>query len=218
MPFMNNLKRFRFWKLPALLTILLMMWSCYPYSTTNVDDYDVVVTTFDKDVNFSSFKTFSMPDSVVKLKGDIEVSDDYDALMLLLVRQNMENLDYTYIEYDTTAPKPDVIMAVGVVATKTTTISGGWGYPGWGWGGGWWGYPGYGWYYPPYYQVSSYSTGTVFVQMADPDEADPDEETIPVYWFARMNGLLRSSDSATESVIKKTINQAFEQSPYLGTD
>jgi len=75
-----------------------------------------------------------------------------------------------------------------------------WYYPyycGWGWG---WGYP----------SVSSYTTGTLLMTLV----ADGDDYVEPFrVWSAAANGLLSGAYN-TDRVLK-TIDQAFEQSPYL---
>ncbi len=75
-----------------------------------------------------------------------------------------------------------------------------WYYPyycGWGWG---WGYP----------SVSSYTTGTLLMTLV----ADGDDYVEPFrVWSSAANGLLSGAYN-TDRVLK-TIDQAFEQSPYL---
>jgi len=205
----------------TLLSGLLILFtsialiSCYPEGPTSAEELDVVVTLFDKDVDFGQITTFALADTVIKLDGSIEVDDKWDPVILNAIKQNMEDLGYTLVPNDTTLPPPDVAMVAAVVANKNYVISGGswWGYPGW---GGWWGYPGWGWYYPPYYYTTSYSLGTLFIQMADPNAVENPDDPVPVYWFASMNGMLSNSTKVTIDQIERLIKQAFNQSGYLG--
>ncbi|MHA2033091.1 MAG: DUF4136 domain-containing protein, partial [Candidatus Kariarchaeaceae archaeon] len=89
----------------------------------------------------------------------------------------------------------------------------GWGY----WGGwGWWGgYPGWG--YPGGSVTYNYQTGTIFLTMLEPEKINPDDETYGAVWLARMNGVLSSSVN-TNSRITQRLNDAFNQSPYLGAN
>jgi hypothetical protein len=87
-------------------------------------------------------------------------------------------------------------------------------YNSWYWG--WYGSYG-GWYYPGYYPptYSSVTTGGLLIQMTIPKDSSIDG-TIPVVWMSVMSGLLESASSgASSSRIKKSIDQAFIQSPYL---
>jgi hypothetical protein len=92
-------------------------------------------------------------------------------------------------------------------------------YPYWGWYPGWGYYPaygpGWGWGYPEYYTATSYSTGTIFIDMVDPSAADPNTTTMPARWTAALSGLLGASSTPTSDRITRAIDQAFTQSPYL---
>ena len=82
------------------------------------------------------------------------------------------------------------------------------------WYGGYWGW-GWGWYYPPYYTVSSYTTGSLIMVISDPNEETPINRS-PAVWVGIGNGLLTGAydiDRATDAV-----DQAFAQSPYLQTN
>jgi len=95
-------------------------------------------------------------------------------------------------------------------------------WPGWGyWGGwGWWGgYPG--WWYPGGVTTYNYTTGTIFIDLMDPLKINPDNQAYGAVWLARLNGVLSSSfTGSTNAVtrIKERINDAFNQSPYLGAN
>ena len=101
---------------------------------------------------------------------------------------------------------------------------GGWSYPSWTphypsqyWWPGWGYYPPWGGcYYPPSVGAAKFRVGTLYVDMVDPKspfEVDG-EPVIPIYWTAAMNGLLGSAASVA-SRLNDSINQAFDQSPYL---
>jgi hypothetical protein len=107
-----------------------------------------------------------------------------------------------------------VIVPSGIIS-KNVSVYYWYPYPGYGWG---WGYPGYGWgypgYYPPVPYYSSYTTGTLRMEMFNPNDIRVVKgDTInPVYWTAGINGILSSN---TTTRITSTIDQAFKQSPYL---
>ncbi len=132
------------------------------------------------------------------------------------------------------ADEPDLMIAVAAISVTTVTV--GWWYPyypGWGWGWGWYksserdtdywygGYPGYyppgwGWGGVPYY--SSYTTGTLLMEMSNPEDyrvVDGDT-VVPMYWAGAVSGVLSGGDNTSR--ISGGIDQAFLQSPYLKTN
>jgi hypothetical protein len=94
------------------------------------------------------------------------------------------------------------------------------GYTGYPWGGYWGWYlpypPDWGWGYYPWYggSIYTYRSGTVFMQMLDPARADSTVQKVPTVWIGAMNGVAEGDD--IEERVIDGINQAFEQSPYLG--
>lgn len=188
------------------------LWSCYPDNGLNsVGDYDVVVTTYNKEVDFSKIITYAMPDSVFEMEGSEERTTRYDPLVLQLVEKNLEDYGYTReMSPDTVNVNYDVIVLVRAIKTKNYTVSGGY-WPGGGYYPGYPGYPGWGWYYP-YYQVSTFVTGTYLIDMIYPDY---NKEDLVGVWSAGLNGLVSSSAAGQENRITTRVNKAFEQSPYL---
>jgi hypothetical protein len=193
------------------------VWACYPGDSRSVADSDVVFTFYDKGVDYSQIKTYAMPDQVYVREGSDEVSNAYDDLILSEVAKNMAQLGYVR-EMNPDVNGADALIIVSKARQTTTSVGwvpgGGWGWPwpGWGWG------PGYGWWYP-YPVVTSFSTGTVFVDMFNPEGVDPDASgQIPALWSGIMNGLSSSDGSVTSSRIVQDIAQAYQQSPYLGTN
>jgi hypothetical protein len=203
----------RLFIIPALAGLLLS--GCYPDSPDYTEVYDLVVTNHDDAFNFNNVHTFAIPDSVVEITGD-EINDpDGDGkpefvdpstgnVIIKALRENLVAYGWT----ETSKDSADVLILPS--AMKSTTIVYYYDY----WYYDWW-YGGYyGWYYPGYYPSYSYSytTGTLFTQMIYPDGVTPDHN-MPVIWTCIVNGLLTGSN--TNSRINSTIDQAFEQSPYL---
>jgi hypothetical protein len=209
----------RWYALPALASALLTVSSCYPGGATNVQQLDLVITTHDKTVDFTSFTTYVLLDSVVHVDLEDNNNDDLltrvnDALILSQIRSNIEALGYVE-EADPANNPPDVILLVGAWAFTTTNIYAG--YPWWGWYG-WYPYwpccgPGYGWGYPVYPTVVQYDTGTLAITMVNP--ISPADNMLPVMWVAGINGLLSGSETGISARVSSTIDQAFNQSPYL---
>ena len=209
-------------KLIVLFSLLILssfiLYSCYPDYGLTTSDYDTVITVFDNDADFKK-PTYAMPDTIVHFVEEGEednVDRSKDALILSTIQSNMSKLQYERVPVDTTADPPGFVIIVGVTVTDNyAAVS----YPGWGyWGGwGWWGgYPGWG--YPGGTVVYSYTTGTIFMSMLDPDKINADE-TFGAVWLARINGVVsNSSTSNVNNRITQRINDAFNQSPYLGAN
>jgi hypothetical protein len=123
------------------------------------------------------------------------------------------------------APDVDLVMLTAAVGTKNLGYTWSPWYPWYGWWPGWgsWpGYPGWDWWYPWYPggpgTVYQYDTGTLIIGMFDPENIDPDSLQQNLSWLASINGVLNSVNSGqAESFITGLVDQAFEQSPYLGS-
>jgi hypothetical protein len=198
--------------------LILMIPGCYPSEDFFVEELDLVVTNYDVDEDYSRFRTFAVPDSVVRIGGDGD--DDgpgpFDQLMLDLVRSNMQDLGYIE-ESDPENNPPDLVVLVELLVVNNVVVAPC--YPGWGWWGGWPPYWGPGWCGGvPWVPVGSYTTGTIILDMIDLDQADDVEEEVPIVWAAYLNGLVTGSDASMADRIEKNIDQAFVQSSYLGTN
>ena len=211
-------------KLIVLLSLLILssfvLYSCYPDYGLTQSDYDTVITLYDNDANFKK-PTYAMPDTVVHLveEGDEDNIDrSKDALILSTIASNMTRLGYERVPVDTTMDAPGFVIIAGVTVTDNYGTAY---YPGWGyWGGwGWWGgYPGWG--YPGGTVTYSYTTGTIFMTMLDPDKDNIiDGNKFGAVWLARLNGVVSNSSTINVSNrITTRINEAFNQSPYLGAN
>jgi hypothetical protein len=213
-----------------IITIPAIFQSCYPNGPSSPEDMDLVGTSYDKDFNFSNAKTFSLPDTVVHIidqgEGD-SLGRDHDSLIINRVRGHMISLGYQEEPLDTLIPA-DVVL---LISASSSTSSGlffdpawWWGY--WGWWPGWgvypgapvWG-PGWGMGFPVGFPVYiTYTTGTLFLTMIDPENSDAEEATIAVTWLAAINALLSGSSQDMAQRITDNIDQAFKQSPYLKTN
>lgn len=201
--------------------ICLALSACTPGSGVSVQESDVIVTVFNRDVDFGALKTFQMPDTIIHLTGDPDKPDSplldrkYDKDILALVEKNFTDRNYARLPDGSTT---DFVVTVSATALQNWYVYGGypwWGYWGWypGWGccgGGY--YPGY----PPSWGVSyAYSTGTLIVEILDPSLSDPETMLIPVQWSGVQNGVLDDTESSKQTRVTYGINQMFIQSPYL---
>lgn len=212
----------RWLPLVCLFAVTSFMVGCYPGGPTDLSELDVVVTSYDVDFDFSKPVTYALADSVAHLgdpdeAGYVELSRDYDDLILERIEAELDAYGWTR-ELSPETNGADLFVLPSAVGSTTWVLYSYYPYSYWGWYPGWGyypGYPGYGWGYPPYYTATSYSTGTLFIDMVDPNAADPVEMTIPVRWTGTLSALLGASAAPTNQRITDGIHQAFVQSPYL---
>ena len=204
--------------------IMVLVFSCYDSNEDDltVQDLDIVATTYDQEFNFDLAQTFVLPDSIIRITGSGNPVTSNpavpDEIIIERVRQNMLDLGYTE-EPDPENNPVDLAVVIQTLQVDTYVVTDPyffWDYWGWyPWNPGYGYGPGYGWYYPYPVVVGSYSTGTLLINMFDPEQADAGEELIPIAWLGALNGLLQGSDSNLQSRVIRGIDQAFEQSPYL---
>ena len=193
------------------LSVVALLQACYPGDSVSTVERDLVITKYDNTVDFGTYRTFAVDDSVHYLADstdDIHDERPFEAHILKTVRDNMLALGYTE-ETDPENNIPDLAL-IAAVTTSTWYGTYYYGYPGWGWG--------WGWYYPGYWGTYSYETGTIIVDMLDAGifkEPKGDEDAL-VIWQGGINGLLTGTTSQTQSRISTRLDQAFNQSPYLG--
>ena len=204
----------------AGIVSLVILGACSPKGAEYIEELDLVYTNYADTYDFASKKTFSIPDSVIKITGDHfnnpgsgrppMVSATYGDVIISELKKNMANFGWTLVPKTS---NPDVILLPSATTTTNLYYYYDWGYWGWYWPGY---YPGWGWYYPGYYPpvVTGYRSGSVFVQMVDGKTRQPGEN-VTVGWSAIFNGLAEGDTQSILARIATGINQAFSQSPYL---
>jgi hypothetical protein len=208
-------------KLLLFMTLVLglsLLESCYPDDTLSATETDIVFTNYYDSVHdmFQNYALYYMPDTVYNIDTTKNAEPiKNQALILSDIARNMESRGYTRVTDENTTQTPELVIVPSGIISKNVSVYYWYPYPGYGWG---WGYPGYGWgypgYYPPVPYYSSYTTGTLRMEMFNPNDIRVVKgDTInPVYWTAGINGILSSN---TTTRITSTIDQAFKQSPYL---
>ena len=199
----------------TLAIAVVGMWGCYPGSVT-VSELDTVLTIYDDQEDFARFKTFHLPDTIIPIGEDgKEYESKYDEQILDRVLANLLTLKYKPVS---TIDSADIVV---LLAKSKSELLVGWNpcpgcwcgywcwYPGWGWGG-------YNPYYPGGGIVYSYPIGTIFINMFD--NTSTEDMNVMAPWVGSFNGLISGSDSQILARVDNAIDQAFEQSPYLGTN
>ncbi|MCX6283550.1 MAG: DUF4136 domain-containing protein [Bacteroidetes bacterium] len=199
---------------------IVFMVSCatYPAMDTRLEEDLVDITKYDVGTDFTQFKTFSIVDSVsvISDKDSLKILDAQAGALLNQITVNMQARGYAKVNRKTS--KPHLGINVGVV--KTTNVS--YYYPGWYWDYGYydpsyWGYYGYNYYYPYYPPtVSSYSIGTVIIEMLDLKNAPAHDNKLYVVWVAAIRGLMTGYHTTQD--ILGNVDQCFAQTPQIWTN
>jgi hypothetical protein len=209
-------------KLSQWVAILVVsgVIGCYPKGADLVEEIDLVYTNHDGTFNFASKHTYSIPDSVVEITGDVFNDPDGNHkpqfmpaatgdVILKAMNDNMTAAGWTRV---TLSQNPDVLMLVSSMTTTNLYWYYDWYYWYW-WYGGWWG-----WYYPCCYYpmyVTGYRSGSVMTQMVDATTTKPGSDKATVVWNMVLNGLAEGGTTNIASRVQTGVSQAFAQSPYL---
>lgn len=210
--------KLRYWLAVFLLPVLS---GCYPEGAEYTEDLDLVYTNYSNQFDFASRKTYSIPDSVIKITGEVFNDPDgdgkptflspaYATVIVAQIKKDMAANGWTLVDKNA---NPDVIILTSSMTTTNIYYY----YDWWYWD--WW-YPGWydwGWYYPGYYYpayVTGYRSGSVFIQMVD-SKAAKTADNVPVAWSAIINGLAEGNTTDINARIQTSIDKAFAQSPYL---
>jgi len=202
-----------------LSAVLLLIAGCYPKGPEYYSDLDLTITDYDPEYKFGEQKKYWMADTVEYITNinDSELDPADVQELLNQVAANLSDAGYEQLPLDN-PDEAEFVITISVIASKNTGV--GWVpgppcYPGWGWGCGWGGY------YPPYwggYYSYSYTTGSVITNWWDPDTPAPAaaaEDEQPIHWVATFNGLLSSSSANNKERVIFSVDQAFNQSPYI---
>ena len=159
-------------------------------------------------VDFTKFSSFAITDSITVVNDGMKVrlNDATANLIIAQVVRNMNLYGYTQVQAD---ENPDLLVDLSYIQRTNTYM-----YPGywtdWDWWWNWNGYPWYGWdpYYP--YQmpvfISSYTTGSVVIEIADVVNV-ASESTVPVVWHGLVREILNGSH--TQQELLSSIDEVF---------
>jgi hypothetical protein len=205
--------------IPVVLAMgALLFTGCYPDGPDYLSDYDIVYTNYSPSFSFGSVTTYSLPDKVPIITGNLAEGEDpeyvdtqYSSVILQEIRDNMNALGWQEIDGPNETTVADVHLLASTITSEVVSYT---------YYGGYWGwyypsYPDYGWYYPGYYPTyTSYTSGSLLLQMAVPADVSP-TNNVPVIWLGIVNGVLEGSNADLLDRIRTSIDQAFKQSAYL---
>lgn len=186
-----------------------------PLNNLNSEDSRIYVTNSDSATNFSSYKTYSISDSVVVLDNGQAYKDlaASDQAYIDAVNKYMQQRGYTLVDKNS---NPDIGIDVNRIyntATGFYSYDDYWNYYGGYWDPYYWGYDGYGYYVPASYGIYQITEGAMSVDMLDLKNAGS-KGKIEVIW----NGLIRGEGIFNSSTADGSIKALFDQSTYLQTN
>lgn len=204
--------------IPVLLaTGILAMTSCRKDAIKNLegDEGLIYITKHSDSVNFNSFRTFSIADSVAvisnnKLEG--RVRTDVDAAYINAVKDQLVQRGYTLVAKD---QNPDLGITISRIYNTSTGVFdyGSYWDPYYGsyWDPYYWGYGGYGYYFPSYYfGTYSITEGALSIDVFNLRDAKQTNKISSVW-----NGLIRGTGVFNVSTAGKGVKALFDQSAYL---
>lgn len=200
--------------LPAAI-VFMISCATYPALDSRLEEDLVDITKYDVGTDFTQFVTFSIVDSVLVIKGNdsSKILDPKADALLNQIKENMQARGYTLVNRKT--GHPDLGINVGVVKVTNISIY----YPGWYWDYGYynpyyWGYPSYNYWYPYYPpEISSYTTGTIIIDLVDLKNAPSHNNKLYVVWVAIIRGLMTGYHTTQE--VLDNVDQCFEQTPQI---
>ena len=187
-----------------------------PIKHMTTDESRIYITNHDSTVNFRSFATFSITDSVAVITNDRlerKALTDVDAAFINAVKQQMQQLNYQLVPKN---QNPDLGINVSRIVNVSTGVFSYvdysdyyYGY----WDPYYWGYPGYGYYFPTVYGTYQVEEGAMSIDMLDLKDAAATQQ-IKAIW----SGLIRGSGIFNAATAPGQVKALFDQSPYLNAN
>lgn len=201
-------------KLLFYICLPLLAVSCEKNPDMSELDADLsVYTDYDSSVDFGTYKTYFLPDSILEAGSHKATywKDDNAMKIIKAVETEMNARGYERITDPEKKDEAELGIQLSYINESYQIVSGGY-FGGWwdyGYWGPWWG----GWYYP--YTVNySYDTNTLVMEMVNLSDNGKEKKQLPVIWYADASGYQYNS-SYNIKLMTEAIGQAFEQSPYI---
>jgi len=186
-----------------------------PVENLTQEESRIYITNRDNNANFSSYKTYSISDSVYVVDNNNfrgAQATSWDVQAVAAVRNALESRGYRRVNRD---QSPDLGVNVSRLYNTTANLINMQNY--WGGYGGfydpfYWGYGGYGYGFPPAFAYVESTEAMVSIDILDLKNASSNR-TINVVW----NGVIRGSGIFNGNAATSSVQALFEQSPYLRT-
>jgi hypothetical protein len=195
-----------------LLTALIFGCTKEPLNNLNEEESRIYVTNKDSTVNFGSFKTYSISDSVDVFDNGQVYKDltSLDQAYIDAVNKYMQQRGYMLVNKES---NPDIGVNVNRIYSTTTGYYGYndyWDYYGGYWDPYYWGYGGYDYYIPGGYGIYQITEGAMSIDLLDLKDA-ASHGSINIMW----DGLIRGEGIFTSSNADTIVKALLDQSTYL---
>jgi len=201
-------------QLSPVALLLVLLSSCYkdPLKDLTEDQSRIYITNYDTTANFSSYRTFSIADSVAVVSGNRAVQksmNSADRAYVAAVENALTQRGFVKVARD---QQPDLGITVSrIMSSYSQVVSyNDYGYYGSYWDPYYWGYAGYDYYFPTYYGVYNINEEAIAIDIVDLKNGGQNHELKDVW-----SGLIRGEGIDNPSTIQSQVDQLFNQSPYL---
>lgn len=200
-----------------VVTSAFVLSSCTkdPLNEMTEEESRIYITARDSTANFSSYKTYSIVDSVSLIDNSRfagKEATSWDLQVITSIQNAMNAKGYVRVDR---AQNPDLGINVSRLYNTTTNLvdlSGYWNDYGGYYDPYYWGYGGYGYNFPPAYGVYESTEAALSVDILDLKNASGNG-TIKGVW----NGLVRGSGIFRSTNVNSQVQALFDQSPYIST-
>ena len=198
--------------------IWIAVSSCQPPTDTmRLLDELVVSTSYDNQVNFAQYSTYSIATDTIGLVSNKSPNDTiltqgkstYPRPVLLKVQSNMSGIGYNRVDSNEDADLRINVYVVNDFNLFQEVVYSNYSYPSYyGYGYGYGSFYGY-----PYVNTYATNTGSLVIEILVLKNITPDKK-VRVIWSAYMGDVYSTIDLIRQS--EEAIDQAFVQSTYLG--
>lgn len=198
----------------SALSIFLTQCTKDPINNLETEESRIYVTNYDTTVNFATYKTFKVADSVANIQNNQLQSKTHEALdaqMIDAVRDALTAKGFTNVAANQTADLGVTVSTITNTSTHLVDYSDYGGYYGGYWDPYEWGYSDYYAYnFPTYYGLYQTNETVLSIDIIDLKNAAQNNK-LDVIW----SGLIRGSGIFSPATINNQIATLFNQSPYL---
>jgi hypothetical protein len=203
-------------QLVGVIFALAILSSCYKSPDLGgLSNELVVATDRDLEIDFTDARLtdYYISDSILRIGGKL-LDDTYiiapqsdDIINRIVAKMDARGFN-RLIGSAATNPlgRSDIAIITTAISITNTGQNCYGGYPGWGWYGG-------GYY--PYCTSYKYDTGNFTIEMVDKKATPEEVGKLNLIWTNINFGVLNSNDNINEDRALESIDQAFEQSPYI---
>lgn len=185
-----------------------------PVSNLSNDETRIYITNYDTTVNFSTYKTFSIDDSVAVIQDNQlqgRQLTGFDNTVISQVIKDMQQKGFTQVAREN---NPDLAINVSEVSNTSTGVfsyDNYWNSYDMYYDPSYWGYAGYDYYSPYAVGVYTIQQGGLTIDMFDLKNASANGNKIRDVW----SGLARGEEVFSPTNATSETDALFLQSPYL---